>query len=64
VRETFLAQDQNCNHENSRDAEADKEGGEDVHPVPVDVSPEDAEGPERGGGDGDEQDADEFFHCC
>ena len=58
----LLAQNQDNGHKDGGDAEADEEHGEDVHPVCVDISPKDGESPKRGGGDGDEQDADEFFH--
>ena len=58
----LLAQKQDNGHKDRGDAEADEEYGEGVHPVRVGIFPKDGESPKRGGGDGDEQDADELFH--
>ena len=53
---------QQNSHQNRRDREAQEEHGECVHARVVGVATEDGESPERGGGDGDEQDAGDSFH--
>ncbi len=58
----LLSQKQDEGHKDGGGGEADEEHGKGIHPVSVGVSPKDGESSKGGCGDGDEQDADEFFH--
>lgn len=54
----LLAQKQDNGHKDCGNAEAQEEHREGVHAVFIGISPKDGESP---GGNGDEQDANEFF---